>query len=329
MGQLVPPTVALVGDGPAADLHCTVLRSLGCTVERRAGDALEAGVPATSDPATSVVVVANQPSRRAETALTALQRHAAVVLEPPLCSTLVEAGRLVAAGRTEPHAVVYGEPVVQAPTVRHALSLLPRVGSLTYLEAHALAVGEPSSTPDWALDTLSSLALHPIALVLLTASAAGHGRPGSVWVNTSAASNPGRSTVELRLRYRTGLTAQVTAGWLHRGEPHWDLQIAGDKGVVRAELLPAPRLELNGEAVHLPMSEVSAPPERRMGTVAMWHTTLDDLQHRRAPLLGAEFGREVLEVVFAAAESTCDAREAAVPFTGDRSLSLSQVWHRG
>ena len=57
----------------------------------------------------------------------------------------------------------------------------------------------------------------------------------------------------------SGFTAHVVSSWQGGPEPVWDAQLAGDQGVVRAELLPALRLELNGDEVALPPTTAPLP----------------------------------------------------------------------
>ncbi len=51
----------------------------------------------------------------------------------------------------------------------------------------------------------------------------------------------------LTIRVASG-ASHVVSSWQHPGEPTWDVQVAGEHGVLRAELQPSIALEWNGDA---------------------------------------------------------------------------------
>jgi hypothetical protein len=63
--------------------------------------------------------------------------------------------------------------------------------------------------------------------------------------------------------------------------------------------------------------------------VAQLEELLDDFAQGREPLMGAAFGRDVLELVCAAYTSAGrDGEPIALPFDGPRDRTPLELWHR-
>jgi hypothetical protein len=117
------------------------------------------------------------------------------------------------------------------------------------------------------------------------------------------------------------------ASWQAGPDPVWDAQLAGEQGVVRAEIFPSPTLELNGDPVPLPAPKGQMPLLEQLGYAAELQALVDDVAAHRTPVMSAAFGREVLQVVLAAYTSA--GREGAkepLPFTGARDRTPLQLW---
>jgi predicted dehydrogenase len=271
------------------------------------------------------VVVATPPSAHAGIARRALAAGAAVLVETPLCETLAEADELVAEAQTSGNRLVYGENLVHAPIVAAAREQIRTLGRLVHLEARALGdrAGASATPPDPVAPTvLVEPGVHPIALVLLVAAPArvvevsGHLR--------RAEAGPGDHAV-VRLRFDDGLDAFVEAGGSPGGAA-WDLQAASERGVVRLELVPTLGLERDGEPLPLPPHPATPAPIAvvQFGYLSQLAHLAEVAAGRSTPLVGADFGREVLEVVHAAhASAARDGSPEALPFRGPRDRPLS------
>jgi myo-inositol 2-dehydrogenase/D-chiro-inositol 1-dehydrogenase len=288
-----------------------------------------------------VVLVATPPHRHAADTLQALERGAAVIVEKPLCTTLSEADAMVAAAGPGARRIGYAENLAFAPIIRSALALAAGLGELRHLEVRALQ-SRPDwgdfLRPEWGGGALFDLGVHPLAVALLVAQAAagGPGREpvGTTRVTSVRAQIDGAADIdvddhaEVELTFDTGLVARVVASW-RDPDPQWDLQAASDRGVVRAELLPVLLLERNGESVALPsMPEgIEVPQVEQFGYRSQLETFLADFGADRAPAMGVEFGRTVLDIVCAAYASAGRGGEpVAVPFAGPRDLTPLQLW---
>jgi len=281
-----------------------------------------------------IVVVATPPQCHADDALRMLEGGAAVLLEKPLCRTLVEADQLVAAAARHGGRLLYAENLAYAPIVHRMIALAPRVGALTHLEVRTLQ-GLPTwgafTTDEWGGGALFDLGVHPIAIALLVANAAGEGSPVAVSARLRGAEgHDSDEHADVWLRYRTGLIAHVESSWQAGPESQWDAQVAGATGVVRAELLPVQSLELNGDEVALPMATGQIPMLEQLGYSEQLRTFAVDLAAQREPVMSAAFGRHVLQVVAAAYQSAGRrGDEVALPFAGPRDLTPLQLWRRG
>jgi predicted dehydrogenase len=221
--------------------------------------------------------------------------------------------------------VHYAEPYLYAPVVRQGLALVTQLGQLSHLEVRAIQQ-RPPGPPTAAL---LELGVHSVALALGAAGAAGHGSPQSLQA-TLTASGDVDSHAEVRLKFASGLVARVEAAWQEEAGAHWDLQAASGSGVVRAELMPDPSLEHNGEPVELPPTSGPLPQVVHFGYAALLGSLSDAMRHDRDPDLGAPVGRVVLDVICAAYWSAGrDGAPVALPFDGDRERTPVELWRGG
>jgi predicted dehydrogenase len=257
-----------------------------------------------------------------------------VVLEKPLCRTLEEADRLVAAADAHGGRLLYAENLGYAPLVQRLVGLTPTVGPLTHVEVRSLQ-GLPGwgafTTDEWGGGALFDLGVHPLAVAMLICGAAGLGRPVAVAATLRGGDGHGSDEhADVTLHYAGGHRATVVASWQAGPEPVWDVQVAGQDGVLRAELLPEARLEYNGDEVALPASAGPVRVLDDLGYVPQLRAFLDDLATGRSPVMDARFGREVLQVVMAAYTSAGrDGAPEALPFTGPRDRTPLELWRAG
>jgi predicted dehydrogenase len=146
-----------------------------------------------------------------------------------------------------------------------------------------------------------------------------------------AADHPVDELADLTIRFDTGTEARVVASWRAGDEVTWDLQASAPEGVVRLELLPEVLLERNGTVVPLRAAgEGAAPPLEALGYLAQMAAFADDLVHGTVPLLGAAFGRSVLDLTCAAYQSAGQGGGwVGLPFEGPRDRTPLQLWRNG
>ena len=341
-----PTTVALCGAGMIASAHAAAAQLLGHrvvavasrTTDRAAQLATRLGAAAVGYDAlpsgADVVVVATPPQCHADDAVRLLEAGAAVLLEKPLCRTLDEADRIVRAAEAHGGRLLYGENLAYSPVVGRVLQLAPRVGRLTHLEVRSLQ-GLPTwgdfTSDEWGGGALFDLGVHPLAVALLVANVTGQGR--AVGVTAELGGGPGHGSdehAEVRIHFAGGFAATVVASWQAGPEPAWDIQVAGETGVVRAELLPGVLLEANGEPVPLSASALAVPTLEELGYVEQLRSLVDDVRAGREPAMSAAFGREVLQVVMGAYASAGRGGELVqLPFRGPRDRTPLELWRGG
>jgi myo-inositol 2-dehydrogenase/D-chiro-inositol 1-dehydrogenase len=328
--------LAFAGAGRISIVHALAAQAVGAPItavasrspERASKRAKEFGARTVSYDAlpagADVVLVATPPGRHAADALHALAAGAAVLLEKPLCTTLDDADRLVAAAGDR---LVYAENLAFAPVIERALDLVGGLGPIEHLEVRARQ-GRPDwgdfLTAGWGGGALFDLGVHPLAVALLAAAPAE--------VVEVRATLDGASDIdvdehaEVELRFDTGLIARVEASW-RATTPIWDLQVASPTGVVRAELIPAVTLEHNGEPVTLPAPRDGVVPElETFGYIRQLEAAIEVAQGATTPM-DAVFGRHVLEIVCAAYTSAGQGGEVvSVPFGGPRDRTPLQLW---
>jgi len=315
--------VAVASRQPAAAAR--VAAPFGATVV-----SLAAGPPL-DGPASDLTVVAGVPGTHAADAGWALGRSS-VVVEGPMCTTLADADRLVAAAEGGAF-VACAENLLYAPLVRDALHRVSMLGPRHYLEARVVQAPPPHWTPRdaaWGGGVLFDTGVHALAVLL---AVAGDDHPVSVDARFERALSSAAAAVEdravVRLRFASGANGVLDVRWQAGAAAQWDLQVATGGASLRLELLPDPHLELQG--VDLPR-----PPRRFPGVEPAQLETFGYLDQawelgREAsaggrPWLGATFGRYVLDVVCAAYRSAGTGAPEALPFTGPRELTPWQLW---
>lgn len=341
------PRVALCGAGTIASAHASVAAALsipvvavasrtGVSARRVASEVSAAVVDVAALPAGADLVVIQTPPRHHLTpANQCLQAGAAVVVERPMCSTLDDADQLVAAAKRHGNRLLYAENLAYAPAVVGFLAHLPRLGPLRHLEIRAVnpapTWGE-YRTEAWGGGALFDLGSHAIALALLasapTMPSAVSGEVAMAVAGPLEAGERVDDHADVRLAYPNGFAIRVIASYRCNGTPQWDLQAAGDSGVVRAELLPTPSLEVNGEDVPLPRPTMRIPALEQYGYRAEWEAFLAALARGTAPPTDATLGRNVLEVICAAYASARSGAAEPMPFAGPRHLTPHEIWRR-
>ncbi|MEO6126083.1 MAG: Gfo/Idh/MocA family oxidoreductase [Ilumatobacteraceae bacterium] len=282
-----------------------------------------------------VVVVSTPPQCHATDAMAMLAAGAAVVLEKPLCTTLVDADALVeaaAGGR-----LLYAENLAYAPIFTTLLTMVPELGSVDHLEIRTIQSlptwGEFTSDA-WGGGALFDLGVHPLGIALLVGAAAGAGQVVSVSCHLLGGEGHNSDEhAEVTLTFGGGLVATVISSWqattyLGHDTQVWDVQVSSPSGVLRGDFWPRPSLEHNGDPVAIPTSTADVPFIEEFGYAGQLAAFANDIATGAAPFMNAAFGRVVLDVVCAAYQSAGrDGVSEAVPFTGDRSKTPLELWH--
>ncbi len=274
------------------------------------------------------VVVCTPPALHASQTLAAARAGAAVLVEKPLCTTLADADRLVAAAESGAR-IAYAENLAHAPIIRLAVAHAAQLGSIDVLEVRALQARPTWGdflTEGWGGGVLFDLGVHPLAVALLLAAPA---RPTEVRaVLQGASDHPVDEHADVHVAFDSGLVAHVVTSWRGGESPVWDAQASSPTGVVRVELLPDVLLERDGVAVELPSTRAGVAPQlEQLGYLGQIEAFADDVRHGTSPTLGAAFGRSVLDVVCGAYTSAgADGEWMPLPFTGPRDRTPLELW---
>ena len=334
------PRIALCGAGAIAGMHAVAASELGLPIvavasrthERAASLAARTGAKAVGYDqllaGAEIVVVSTPPAQHAADAIRYLDAGAAVLLEKPLCRTLAEADSLVSAAERHDNRLLYAENLAYSPVVGAMLDRVGDLGPLTTLEVRslqALPTWGAFTTDEWGGGALFDLGVHPLAVAMLLA------RPAAVVaVRATLRGGVGHGTdehAEVDLHFSSGLRGRIVSSWQSGPEPLWDAQVSSATGVLRAEMLPVPSLERNGEPIPLPPAGASIAAAEQYGYVGQLRALVDDVAHRRRPMMDASFGRDVLDVVCAAYLSAGhESAPVSVPFAGQRTLSPLELW---
>jgi len=262
-----------------------------------------ADLPAGAD----VVLVSTPPASHVNDAIQALQGGAAAIIEKPIATKLSDADRLVEASDASGGRVGYAENLAFAPVFREAFRRKAALGPIHHLELRVIQ-SRPDwgdfLTADWGGGVLFDLGVHPLAIALLLAAPA---RPVEVSAHLEGADDiEVDDFAELTLSFDSGLHAQLRVSWRANDDDRiWDLQAASATGVMRIELGPSFGMEIDGEPIDLaPVREgLPSPLLEQMGYIDQLESFIGDFDAGRTPEMGAEFGRQVLDIICAAYQS--------------------------
>ncbi len=177
--------------------------------------------------------------------------------------------------------------------------------------------------PHWGGGVLFDLGVHPVALALLLA---GDDEPASVTaLLSSSADVVVDDHAEVVLRFASGLEARIEASWRHH-EVVWDLQASSETTVVRAELMPAVAIEINGERTPATAPRAGVEPMVvDLGYLAQMEALAAAAAGGTNPF-DAAFGRRVLDVVCGAYASAGSGGPVPLPFAGPRDRTPLELW---
>jgi predicted dehydrogenase len=273
------PALAIVGTGAAASVHADAAAVAGFPVTALVGRRRRSGrelAEATGAPLVrlddlpgraDVVLVATDPASHAAVASRVMDLGLPVLVERPIGRSVAEAEALAERG------AIAAENLRHAPLVG---AVLARGGTPVDVEVR---VRRPR--PGWgfwpgtpALPGLLIDLLAPAAALAIDALALGPDPATGLADAVLLASAPGADTVRVDLR-AAGRRARIDVAWT--AAPLVDLQVAGDGFVSRAELLPHPTLELDGEPQPSPPGHADDDPLVALGYVGQLRTVLPQL----------------------------------------------------
>lgn len=329
--------LALAGAGAASVVHALAASAVGApivAVASRTGvsaderamqvgarvvtpDALPAGADA--------VIVCTPPDRHAHDTTAGLDAGRVVLVETPLATTLVDADALADRGGR----VLYGEYLAHSPVVGALRTMTGSIGPVGFVEIRLL-----SPRPGWGtyLDpaggggVLFHLGTHALALALLVLPG---DRPVALRASVDASAGLDvDDRAEVLMRFASGAVVRIEVDW-RSPSSIWDVQVSSDTDVVRADLLPAADLEHNGDPVALPTRHHDVDPHvEDLGHVAQLKE-LARIVDGGVPGIDISFGRDVLELVYAAYRAAATGGDEPLPYRGRRDVTPITLWRQG
>lgn len=321
-------------------VHAAAARHLGMNVvavasrseERRVTRAREldarsvsyADLPAGGE----IVVVATPPSQHFDHVIHNLERGAAVVVEKPLVTTLNEADRLVSIAERYADKVLYAENLAYAPAFRRWLLQIPDLGAVNHLSARmeqTAPTWRDFLDPSWGGGVLFDLGVHPVALLVLSARAAGWGEVTSVIARLEGEITD--EVADVVLQFAQGSSARLHVSWRGSTTPHWSLQVASRTSALTLELMPDVIVERNGDPLPLSTATTVPPMLESLGYVDQLRAFRADIESVSTPWMNVAFGRWILEIVCACYVSAGNEGQVVlVPSGCDRMLTPLQLW---
>lgn len=265
-----------------------------------------------------------------------------VVMEKPLCLSLAEADRMIAAARAAGVKLMYAEELCFAPKYVRVKQLLDSgaLGRPTLLKQSEKHDG-PHAPHFWDVErsgggVTMDMGCHAIQFFRWLLNGA---RVISVYAQMDTHvhrdKTRGEDNALLILEFENGVTALAEESWTKPGGMDDRAEVHGSKGVAYADLL-------HGNAIETYSLEGYDYAVEKAGSTKGWsfaiyeeawnygfHQELahfvDCVRHNRPPLVTGEDGRVVLEVIFAAYESARTGRKVQLPFATDAAKPID-LW---
>lgn len=279
----------------------------------------------------NLVVVATSPATHAGQAVHAVRAGASVIIETPFAATLSQADTIVELARDHQARVAYGENLVYSPIFSALLARRSTLGPLTYIEARIIdppTLLANRSTDEWGGGALFDIGIHALAMATLLARPSRVKSVSARFERSASDATAGiDDAADVMLHFDSGLRAHIVASRRSTGGPTWDVQVAGESGVLRADIVPTPQLEHNGDIVRIPKPRLAHREVEDYGFLGQLGACSADFAAKREPVMDAEFGRFILDLTCAAyASAGADGTAMAVPFPGRRDRTPLQIW---
>jgi myo-inositol 2-dehydrogenase / D-chiro-inositol 1-dehydrogenase len=260
-----------------------------------------------------------------------------VIVEKPLCLNLAEADKMIAAGRTANHKLMYAEELCFAPKYVRLKQLLDSgaLGEPTLLKQSEKHDG-PHASHFWDVNrsgggVTMDMGCHAIEFFRwMLAGPTGMNRPKikSVYAHMStqvhASKTKGEDNALIILEFNNGVVALAEESWTKLGGMDDRAEVYGSKGVAYADLLHGNSIETYSTVGYEYAVE-------KAGSTKGWSFTIyeeawnygfpqeiahfvDCVKNDQPPLVTGEDGRAVLEAIFAAYASAGKGQRITLPF---------------
>jgi len=269
-----------------------------------------------------------------------------VVMEKPLCLSLAEADRMIAACRRANVKLMYAEELCFAPKYVRLKQLLDSgaLGRPTLLKQSEKHDG-PHAPHFWDVERSGGGATMDMGCHAIEFFRWMLGRPKikSVYAQMSTdvhgKKTRGEDNVILILEFDGGAKALAEVSWTKLGGMDDRAEVQGAQGVAYADLLHGNSIETYSAVGYDYAVE-------KAGSTKGWSFTIyeeawnygfhaemahfvDCVQNDRKPLVTGEDGRAVLEALFAAYESARTGRKVALPFPSEATRPIHLLWAPG
>jgi predicted dehydrogenase len=351
--------VGIIGSQFISTIHAEALRACAdaevvavasAHAERARAFAERFGIPKHFDdyrrllalPEVDMVVVGAPNDLHCEMTVAAAQSGKHVVVEKPLCLSLAEADRMIAACRDAGVKLMYAEELCFAPKYVRLKQLLDSgaLGSPTLVKQSEKHDG-PHAAHFWDVErsgggVTMDMGCHAIQFFRWMLGGA---RIASVYAQMDTLvhrdKTRGDDNALLILQFEGGTVALAEESWSKLGGMDDRAEVHGSQGVAYADLLHGSSIETYSAAGYDYAVE-------KAGSTRGWSFTMyeenwnygfpqemahfvDCVRHDRAPLVTGEDGRAVLEAVFAAYASAGSGRKVALPFATDAARPIT-LW---
>ena len=274
--------------------------------------------------------------------LDALSAGKHVLIEKPLCMNLREADEMIAAAAKAGRKLMYAEELCFAPKYVRLKQLLDSgaLGTPTLLKQSEKHDG-PHAAHFWDMERAGGgvtmdLGCHAIEFFRWML---GRPRITSVYAQMATQVHGDKTTGDdnalIILEFENGVTALAEESWTKLGGMDDRAEVYGSKGVAYADLL-------HGNSIETYSATGYDYAVEKAGSTVGWSFTIyeeawnygflqeiahfvDCVQHDKPPLVTAEDGRAVLEVIFAAYESARTGRKVSLPFSTDAAKPID-LW---
>ena len=266
-----------------------------------------------NDPNVDAVIVATPHQTHARISIDAAAAGKHILLEKPMATNLEDCDRIIQATHASGVTLMIGHSMQFMRSSRLAKDIVDsgELGQIIYGTGHVAKEWMTPNRRDWHLNDpigggmLLTVGIHYIDLLTwLNGSKVSSVRANlSTLIHDQKADDAGM----LFLQYENGATATVTSTGFETGADSFKAILTCQKGMLKIDMFGGVYLGKDGHWQHLP--ESLAENTEHEALTMEWNAFISAINKGSQPMVSGEYGRHIMEICFAARESSKKKRE--------------------
>lgn len=265
------------------------------------------------DPNVDAVIVATPHQTHARISMDAASAGKHILLEKPMATNLVDCDRIIQATHASGVTLMIGHSMQFMRSSRLAKDIVDsgELGQIIYGTGHVAKAWMTPNRRDWHLNDpigggmLLTVGIHYIDLLTWLYGS----KVSSVRANLSTMIHDQKAddAALIFLQYENGATAAVSSTGFETGADSFEAILTCQKGMLKIDMFRGVYLGKDGHWQHLP--ESLAENTEHEALTMEWNAFISAINDGSQSLVSGEYGRHIMEICFAARESSQKKRE--------------------